>query len=210
MTTQEGVYVAGAGGHGKVVLATLQDAGFTIAGVLDDNPGLEGQSILGYPVLGPVARLENMRSVTAVLAIGNNRIRCQLAGKFPHVQWATVIHPRAYVHPSVCLGPGCVVFAGAVIQPDVVIGTHCIVNTGATVDHDCRLGDFVHVAPGVHVAGSVAIGDGAFLGMGACVIQGLTIGPWSIVGAGAAVTRPVPSGVTVVGVPAHMRRASHA
>lgn len=210
MSTQDGVYVIGGGGHSKVVLATLHEAGFPVAGVVDDNPGLAGKTILGYPVLGPVTRLATLRNATAVLAVGDNRTRCRLADSLSHLKWATVVHPRAYVHPSVCMGAGSVVFAGAVIQPGVVIGTHCIVNTSATVDHDCRLGDFVHLAPGVHVAGSVAMDNGALLGMGACIIQGMTIGSWSIIGAGAAVIHPVPAGVTAIGVPARIRRASHA
>lgn len=207
MSTQGGVYVVGAGGHGKVVLATLQDAGLPIAGVLDDNPDLWGCPILGHTVLGPAARLAQTPTATAVLAIGDNGVRDRLAREFAHVQWATVIHPRAYVHPSARLGAGCVVVAGAVIQPDVMIDAHGIVNTGATVDHDCRLGAFVHVAPGANVAGGVTIGDGTLLGIGACVIPGVVIGTWAVIGAGAVVTGHIPTGVTAVGVPARVREA---
>ena len=47
------VAVLGAGGHAKVVIATLQAAGRTVRGCFDDAVGAHGTSILGVPVLGP-------------------------------------------------------------------------------------------------------------------------------------------------------------
>ncbi|MEW6107065.1 MAG: hypothetical protein AB1563_12005 [Bacillota bacterium] len=52
MAVPETVAVVGAGAHGKVVVATLQAAGFTVSGVYDDDPGKWGQKVLGVPVVG--------------------------------------------------------------------------------------------------------------------------------------------------------------
>ena len=199
-----GVLVVGAGGHGRVVVATLQAAGVAVAGVLDDAPSTP--DVLGVPVLGPVEMLAG-HAGPAVLGIGSNRVRQRLAAAFPGVAWATAVHPSAVVHASVAAGPGTVVFAGAVVQPGVVLGAHAIVNTAATVDHDCRIGDFAHLAPGVHLSGDVRVGEGALLGVGACAAPGTSVGAWSVVGAGGVVVRDVPAGVTAVGVPARARRA---
>jgi acetyltransferase-like isoleucine patch superfamily enzyme len=84
------------------------------------------------------------------------------------------------------------------------MGRACIVNTAATIDHDCWLGDGVHVCPGTHLAGNVSIGDRAWIGIGSAVRQRLEIGADAVVGAGAAVVADVPSGKTVVGVPARI------
>ena len=46
------------------------------------------------------------------------------------------------------------------------------------------------------------IGDHVFIGAGARVLGGITLGDQAIVGANAVVIKDVPSGVTVVGVPA--------
>ena len=195
----------GAGGHAKVVIATLRAAGAEVDAVLDDDDRKWEAELLGVPVRGPVAVLGGGRWGRAILAIGDNRIRRRLAaelGALEGLEWARAVHPSAVVHASVELAPGTVVFAGAVVQPDVRIGGHAIVNTGATVDHDCRVGDFVHVAPGSHLAGSVVVGEGALLGIGSAFMPGVRIGAWATVAAGGVVVGDVEAGATVKGVPA--------
>lgn len=204
MTGAAGIAVIGAGGHGKVVVGTLQAAGHAVAGLFDHDRARWGQAVLGVEVVGPVEELTRLGIERAVLAIGDNRRRSELARQLSAtgIAWQTVVHPSAVVHESARLGEGSVVFAGAVVQPDVTVGRHAIVNTGASIDHDCSLGDFVHVAPGAHLAGGVSLGDGAFLGIGCSVLPGLAIGAWAVAGSGAAVVGDVAAGATVKGVPA--------
>jgi len=198
------IAVIGAGGHAKVVLATLQARGFGVFAVYDDSPDKWGTEMMGVPVRGPVERIAEDGILRAVLAIGDNATRCRLSVKLRGIEWMTVVHPRAWVHSSVHLGGGTVVFAGAVIQPEARIGDHVIVNTAATIDHECVVGDYAHIAPGAHLAGRVEVGEGTFIGMGCNVIQCLRIGKWSTVGAGAVVTKRIPDHVTAVGVPARV------
>lgn len=198
------VLVVGAGGHGKVVIATLQAAGETVAGCVDDDPETFGHLVLGVPVVGPVETVAR-HGGGVVLAIGSNAARARLAAAFPESDWRTVVHPAAQVHASASLGRGTVVFAGAVVQPDVEIGVHAILNTASTVDHDGRIGDYVHLAPGVHLSGGVTIEEGSFVGVGACAIPGTRIGAWGTVGAGAVVVGDLPPNTTSVGVPARPR-----
>jgi len=198
-----GVFVMGAGGHGKVVVSTLQEQGAEVLGVFDDDAGKWGGRLLGVPVLGGLDLApEYADRGRFILAIGDNDHRARLAERFARLDWATAVHPAAYVHPSVRLEAGVVVFAGAVVQPETAVGAHSIVNTGATVDHDCEVGSYVHLAPGVHLAGGVAVGSRAMLGVGASVIPGVRIGEGAVVGAGSVVLRDVPPGETVAGVPA--------
>ena len=195
------VTVIGAGGHAKVVIGALAAAGRAVAGVWDDDPAKLGGTLLGVPVLGPTAGATRGGRRPAVLAVGDNHARQQLAAALD-LDWVTVVHPRAWVHPSVRLGAGAVVFAGAIVQPDTVVGRHAIINTGATIDHDCEIGEFAHVAPGVNLSGGVRVGDGTLLGVGSCAVPGARTGAWAVVGAGAVVVDEVPEGVTVVGAPA--------
>lgn len=199
------VAVVGAGGHAKVVIATLQALGHEVLVALDDDPARRGDAVLGVPVAGPTAAwLGERPGTSAVLAVGDNRARRRLAGELPG-EWLAVVHPRAVVHPSARVAPGAVVFAGAVVQPEARVGAHGIVNTGATVDHDADVGAFAHVAPGAHLCGGVTLGEGVLLGVGAVATPGRTVGAWTTVGAGAAVTADLPAGVTAVGVPARVR-----
>lgn len=195
------VAVLGAGGHGKVVIATLQAARHEVVALYDDDPDRRGREVLGVPVRGTLDEARPADADGFVLAVGTNRDRRRLAAELD-LPWFSAVHPAASVHSSVRLGAGTVVFAGAVLQPDSEIGRHGIVNTGASVDHDCRLGNFVHVAPGARLAGRVALGDGALAGIGSSLAPEVRVGAWATVGAGAAVVRDVPGGVTVVGVPA--------
>ncbi|HOW53918.1 MAG TPA: acetyltransferase [Syntrophorhabdaceae bacterium] len=198
----ENVIVIGGGGHAKVVVSTLIELKIQIQAIYDDDPGKWGKDLCGVKIVGPLSDLEGLSDDAAVLAIGDNRTRSILAERFRNFRWLTAVHPRAFVHPSVSIGKGTVVFAGAVIQPDVMIGDHCIVNTNAAIDHDCALGDFTHVGPGACLAGEVSVKEGAFLATGGVAIIGRKIGKWSIVGAGGVVTEDIPDNVTAVGVPA--------
>ena len=200
----EGVVVLGAGGHGHVVVATLLDCGWTVAGIFDDDARTWGRSILGAEVLGSTDEIPDSGQIWAVLAVGSNRARRRLARRFSQLRWKTAIHPTAYVHDSVRVGPGTVIMAQAAVQPGSHLGAHVIVNTSASIDHGCTIEDFAHVAPGVHLAGEVHIREGTLLGIGGSVAPRVSIGPWTTVGAGAVVVDDLAGHRTAVGVPARV------
>lgn len=197
--------IIGAGGHAKVVASTAQAAGYTVDAIYDDSAEKLNQSLLGIPVLG-VHRIPDEPKHLAVIGMADAAARKAHCERL-NLTWSTLVHPTAYVHSSVELGSGTVIFAGAVLQPDTKVGNHAIVNTGATVDHDCILEDFVQLAPGVHLSGDVHIAEGAFLGTGASVLQGIGVGAWSVIGAGAVVIRDLPNHVVAVGCPAEIIKA---
>ena len=193
------IIVIGAGGHGKVVVSTLQAAGFIVDAVYDDNPALWGNSILGVPIRGPIGELEaKPGKFRGIIGIGNAKLRQSLARSL-EIEWMTAIHPSAVVHPSVVLGKGSVIFAGAVLQPDVIVGQHAIVNTSASLDHDCVIGNFVGIGPGTHLSGTVRINDRSLLGTGCSVLPNMEIDSDVTVGAGTVVIHNLPRGCTVVG-----------
>jgi sugar O-acyltransferase (sialic acid O-acetyltransferase NeuD family) len=198
------VIIFGGGGHAKVVVATLEQAGRTVQAIYDDDAGKIGGNVAEVQVAGTT--LAAPPGTAGLIAIGDNSARERLASQERDRPWLTAIHPRAEVDPSAKIGPGTVIFAGAIVQADAVIGAHAIVNTGATIDHDCTIGDFAHIGPGVHLAGGVRIGQGAFLGIGSSVVPGVRVGEWSTVGAGAVVTTDIPDRTVAAGVPARPLR----
>jgi sugar O-acyltransferase (sialic acid O-acetyltransferase NeuD family) len=204
LSTTDALGVIGARGHAKVLIAAARAAGFDVGAAFDDDPALAGGAVLGVPVRGVVSAAAGWPG-PLVVAIGDNAIRKRLVLALGARRWASVVHPRAWVHESVRIGAGSVVFAGAIVQPDAVLGDHAIVNTAASVDHDCRIGDFGHVGPGAHLSGSTILEDGAFLGTGSATRQGVRIGAWTTVGVGGVVVRDLPPGVVAVGVPARPR-----
>ncbi len=198
------VLILGTGGHAKVAADIVLEMGLELMGFLDDDDATHGDSLLGYPVMGPIGAIEGLQPTGVALGIGSNGVRLRLMERYRSAPWITLIHPYSAVSRFATIGPGSMVAFGACIGPGAQLGRGVIVNTKASVDHDCNVGDFVHVAVGATLAGSVRVGSEALVGAGSVVIQNLTVGSGSIVGAGAAVVRDVPDGVTVMGVPARV------
>ncbi|BAY07131.1 acetyltransferase [Calothrix sp. NIES-2098] len=196
--------IIGAGGHAKVVASTAIAAGYKVVGFYDDDPQTWGSHIFDIPVVGPISELTSQSCSHAILGIGSNEVRKRLAEKL-NLEWITVVHPFAWVHPEVSLGVGTVVCAGAIVQPYAQIGSHVILNTKASVDHDCYVGDYVHIAVS-HLAGGASAEEGAFLALGSVVFPGVRVGAWATVGAGAIARKDVPPKTIVAGVPARVIR----
>ena len=58
MTSRGEVHVLGAGGHAKVVVRTLQELGFSVAAIFNNNPKLWRERLLGIPIVGPLGSTE--------------------------------------------------------------------------------------------------------------------------------------------------------
>lgn len=195
--------IIGAGGHAKVVIATARTCGWNDLELADDAPKYLGTQVLGVTVAREArAALADPDSL-AIIAIGDNAVRSRLA-ETARCEFASLVHPRAYVEKSVAIGNGTVVFAGVIVQVDAVLGEHTILNTSSSVDHDCVIGRAVHVGPGARLCGAVRVGDRALIGVGAVVIPCIEIGRDVVVGGGAAVVSNLPSATVAVGVPARV------
>lgn len=205
------VAVLGAGGHGRVILDAILEAGtHTLVGVIDDDADKAGKELFGFPILGTGADLPALARKHGIegvaLGIGDNYIRDL---KFADVLKAglrpvRVIHPSARLSRFVKLGEGIVIMAGAVVNPGTVIEDNACVNTCAAVDHDNLLERCCHVFPNATLTGGVRVGEFTNIGSGAVVNPYLKIGKYSYVGAGAVVVRDVEEGVIVAGVPAQV------
>lgn len=130
-------------------------------------------------------------------------VRRELTARYEALgaQVVTLIHPTAIVAPSVRLGPGCAVQAGAHISSGTIAGRGVKVNTCANVTHDVEIGDFATIAPSAVLLGRSRIGAGAYIGANATILPGISIGRGAVVGAGTTITCDVPADVTYIGVP---------
>ena len=216
-TTDESIMriiLVGASGQAKVVTDIVECAGqHEIVGFCDrDRPA--GSDFMGYPVLGRdtelPALLRQHGAEGAIIAIGDNWVRGQLAERFrrelPSLVFPTAVHPSSVLSRWVTVGEGAVVMAGAVVNGPTRIGRHCTISTRASIDHDSVIEDFSSLAPGVSLGGLVHLGEYSALGTGASSRHGVHIGAHTVVGTGATVVSDLPDHVVAVGVPARVQR----
>jgi sugar O-acyltransferase (sialic acid O-acetyltransferase NeuD family) len=190
--------IVGAGGHAKVIIEIIEESGFSVNAIIDDNPKIK--MLVGYEVTN-----QKFFDAPVIVAIGDNKVRKKFVQSIDY-EFGKAIHPRANVSTRCKIGEGTVVMAGTTINSEVNIGKHCIINTNASVDHDCTIGDFVHISPKVTLAGNVTVDEGSHIGIGSTVIQGTHIGKWVTIGAGAVIIEDVPDYAVVVGVPGNIIR----
>ncbi|MFK7971599.1 MAG: acetyltransferase [Bacteroidia bacterium] len=208
-----GLFILGASGHAKVLAdAVLAENVWDCIGFIEKRGATDasyrGISVIGYDDELP-ALMEKYGVSHAIIGVGENRLRKKIAdalqAQCPELNWATVVHPMAWVSPSVRIGGGSVMMAGSIIQANSQIGKHCIVNTSASLDHDSSLGDFASLGPGTHTGGDVYIGGASSIGIGVSIKQGIRIGANSTIGAGSTVVSDIPDEVVAFGSPARIQ-----
>lgn len=130
-----------------------------------------------------------------IIAIGDNKVRKDIAIKYSHLRWLNAIHPKANIAQTASMGSGNVICVGATLAAGVKLGHHNIINTNASIDHHDIIGSYCHVAPNCALCGNVTLYDGAFLGVGSSVTPGISVAPWSFIKANSLIkenTAPIP------------------
>lgn len=196
--------VIGASGHGKVVADLAEVLGFEVCFYDDAYP--DKNKVEHWCINGTTLDIASLNPKTSslVVAIGNNKIRRQIIGKFKLLGFnlPTLIHPSATVSQYASIGYGTVVFAGSVINAFAKLGCGVIINTNSTVEHDCLIEDYVHLSPNVALAGGTQIGECAWMGISSCTKQLTKVEKGSIIGANSVVLNNISKNVVAVGNPA--------
>ncbi|MEC4004413.1 acetyltransferase [Flavobacterium sp. SUN052] len=204
------IVIIGAGGFGrevKTIIDTLNKDTkiYNFLGYYDD--GIEkGKLVNGFPVLGNLEDLNNLKSnLSVVLGIGDPTVKSKIIASLNTnlLNFPTIIHPSVLISSDdVAIGFGCVICAGTIITCNIKIGNFVTLNLMCTVGHDTQIDDFSAFMPSVNISGEVFVSEKVYVGTGAKIINQLTIGKNTIVGAGAVVSRSLPDNCTAVGIPA--------
>ncbi len=110
-----------------------------------------------------------------------------------HQKWIEVVTGITLPH-SARIGPGLYIghHSGIIVNANATIGMHCNISQGVTIGVSGR-GD---------TRGVPVIGDRVYIGANAVVAGSIKVADRVVIGANSLVVQDVPSGVTVVGVPA--------
>ncbi len=209
--------IVGAGGFAREVRWLAQEVtaarspaeGYDFVGYVVSDPAQAGPHDSPRETLGDLGWLAAHPDAWDVLAlgIGNAAPRLKVAGELEQAWgpecWPALVHPSVKLDAQSCrLGHGVLLCAGVIGTVNLVFEPFAMVNLAVTIGHESVIGRAACLNPTVNISGGVTIGAGTLVGTGAQVLQYVEVGPGATVGAGAVVAKPVPAGVTVVGVPA--------
>lgn len=203
--------IFGAGGFGREVAWAVERINqvsptWDLLGFMDDDDGIQGKKINGYPVLGKTEAVKDYPDAWFVCAVASSRVREKIVRNMktanPDIRFGTVIDPGVERSDLVRIGEGTIICVHTILTVNISIGAHVIIDYDCTVGHDAVLEDYVTLYPSVNVSGTTHIGHAVELGTGLQIIQGKTVGDYSIVGAGSVIVKDIPANCTAVGSPA--------
>ncbi len=168
-------------------------------GILDDNPKIQGKTVMGVPVIGRmddiVSLWERKAFDGAVIAISTLlKLRNDLFNKFTAlgIPFANVIDPTVAVSSNVSIGTGNVIFGFCRIGTCTTIGDNNFISAYVNIEHHNTLGDCCTFGPGLWTSGDVKLGSRIRFGTGIFVEPHIVIGDDSIVASGTVLTANVP------------------
>lgn len=210
------IVIVGAGGVGRETSLIIQQINeleltWNLIGFVDDDVNSWGNFVNGYPVIGGMDSLEKLSLDTyVVVAIANYKVKKRIVNKINNrFKFATIVHPRVWIHDYITLGEGTIIYEGAILTTNIKVGNHVIISPKCGIGHDSIIKDYVSLLWNVNVSGNDIIEEGVMMGSASTVIQGKRIGKGSTVGAGAVVIDNIDSYSTVVGVPAKIIKVDY-
>jgi sugar O-acyltransferase (sialic acid O-acetyltransferase NeuD family) len=204
--------ILGAGGTGRDVLGMVDGlradgVALDVGGFLDDAAATLAPSILGVPVLGPLALAVQRPDARFLDALGSPRSHRARRGVIAATgiadeSFASLVHGTATIAPSATLGTAALIYPYVFVGAQATLEAHVTVLSHAAIHHDCVVGSYSILAGGVQLAGGVRVGRDCYIGMGATVRAGVHVGDGALVGMGSVVLHDVAAGATVAGNPA--------
>jgi sugar O-acyltransferase (sialic acid O-acetyltransferase NeuD family) len=196
-------------GSGKGAITVLETLSFdkknNVICFIDDDSSRHGL-LNNIPVILSEFFLSNFKYLSKIKVaceIANSNFRLNLIKRLEKmgIELMNVIHSDTYISPSVKIGKGNFIKAGAIIDTNTYIGDCCIIDNGVVIPHDNKIGNGCHLAPGVTLGSSIEIGDKSVIGIGASVSTNIKIGRNVIIGVGSSVVSNIPDNSIVEGVP---------
>lgn len=192
------IILIGGGGHCKSCIDVLEQEGiYQIAGIVDPKEN-QGQTILGYPVIGTDDELPQLISQykNALITVGqiksaSTRIKLYHYLKELKAELPVIISPLAYVSEHAHIQEGTIIMHHAIVNAEANIGVNNIINSKALIEHEVEIGNHCHISTIATVNGQVKVGNETFIGSGATLANNINLTNKVIVPAGATVFKNI-------------------
>lgn len=196
------------GGEGAVQLldALFKTPGQRAVGIVDDNRELQGKSVAGVPVIGPVVTGEVVEMHrrgefdAAIISVSTSipfRQRVFDEWRSHGIRFANVIHPSVQIGMNASIGQGNILLAFCQVGPCATIGDNNFLSAYCSIEHHGRLGNHCSFGPGVVTSSRAMIGDRVRFGTGIFIEPHITIGRDSVIGSGCILWKDVPENVVL-------------
>ncbi len=204
------IILIGAGTHAISVIDSLNSISkLEIAGLIDNNPILQGDIIMGYRVLGNCEKLSEIRESGvpyAFVSVGGitNSVERELlydSAQRAGFRVPIIIDPSATFSSDASFDVGVYVGKRASIGALASISRLVIIGTGAIIEPKCDIASFAHIEAGAVLGAGSTIGSGTTIGAGAVIVKGVEIGSNCIITPGSVVTFNVEDNARVAGNP---------
>jgi len=212
------IIILGVGGNCVDILEAIFDINeqgtlpvYEPVGFLDDNPEMQGQTIQGIPILGPLVSAKgypSCRFINGIGSVNNYWKKLEIINKtgLPDESFETIVHPTAYISRTATLGNGVVILPNTTVASYATIGKHVIVLANSVINHNSVLGDGTILASSVIIAGNVHVGQCCYLGSNSTIRDNIEIEDYCLIGMGSNVVRSVETRSIVAGNPAKLIR----
>lgn len=154
--------ILGAGQYGFVVKETAEAMGcFGKIAFLDDVAPAAVGKLEDY-------RLFKADFSNAVVAIGNPQVRLFWLEKLQKAGFCVpvLVHPKAYISPSACIG------VGSVVEPMAVVNAAVVVETGGLLCAGCVVNHNAHVLQACQIDCNAVVAANAVVPAGTKVLSG--------------------------------------
>lgn len=190
---------------------------------IGDGTEIFDGAVIGRPPKGAGNLVHKIEKSFEPVEIGQN---CVIGSN-------AVIYASNKIGNNVLIGDGASLREGGVIGNNVVFSRLCTTNHHVTIKDDAKILDTTHITSRTIIEEEVFVGTGVNttndnrmtikgtevgdaniivlkkgckIGSGATLLPNVKVGENAIVGAGSVVTKDVPDGVTVMGIPAVIRK----
>lgn len=203
------LYIVGAGGCGREILAMILDTQaitgkrWNIKGFLDDTKSSFQDTECEYPIVGTIKDYSPKVDDVFLMGIADPKGKEKLATmlKSRGARFESFIHPYAALGRYNKIGEGAIIYGGFGMTVNVTIGAFATLQA-CYLGHDVNIGEYSTISSMSNIMGYVDVGKRVFMGSNVAVVPRTVIEDDAYVCVGSVVIKNVKSGIKIIGNPA--------